>query len=175
MGLLAISREIRPLAALYSPPPYKKMCFTGLRSLTSLLISNLSGRQGLYSHAYGICAPFYQSKIYMCGGVGCITLPGLISRDIAGLPIVKCLLDVIIDHFIYYNCYYNIYEKCDTYNPSSSSLLVPYEGTSPNISAAAIAAAAARAASLLLLLLLLLLLFIIFMAAIYNNNNESQV
>ena len=45
LNIWIISREIRPLAASYPPPPTKK-CFIGLRS------------QALrYAHAYGICAP----------------------------------------------------------------------------------------------------------------------
>ena len=40
-----ISREIIPLPALYPPPPYKKVLY--------------SGRRGRYAQAYGICAPFY--------------------------------------------------------------------------------------------------------------------
>ena len=53
-----ISREIRPLTALYPFPP-KKMSFIGLRSQASLSISAPSGLQGRYAHAYGIFAPFY--------------------------------------------------------------------------------------------------------------------
>ena len=66
-----ISREIRPLAALYPPPPYKKVLYRAAISSFAL-----SGRRGRYAHAYGICTSFY-----------CISLNaarGLISRDIAG-------------------------------------------------------------------------------------------
>ena len=69
-----MSLEIRPQAALYPPPPIQKMCFIGL-------LSALSDRRGRYAHAYGICAPFYQSKKIYEGGYNAAR--GLISRDIA--------------------------------------------------------------------------------------------
>ena len=74
--LPVISREITPLATLYSPPAYKKKCFKGL----------LSGRRGRYAHAYGIWAPFYYNRlknIYGGGWGGYNAAKGLISRDIA--------------------------------------------------------------------------------------------
>ena len=55
--IMVISREIRPLAALY-PPPYKKY-FKGLRSRASISISALTVRRWRYAHAYGSCALFY--------------------------------------------------------------------------------------------------------------------
>ena len=50
-----ISREIRPIAALYPPTQkkYKKNCSIGL------LRSAISDRRGRYAHAQGNCTPFY--------------------------------------------------------------------------------------------------------------------
>ena len=76
-----ISREIRPLAALY-PHTYKK-CFIGLRSRALLSIYALSGR-------LRDLRPFllYQSKKNIRGG-GYYAARGLISRDIAKFSWVK--------------------------------------------------------------------------------------
>ena len=49
-----ISRQIRPLAALYPLTPLKKVLYRAAISSFAL-----SGRWGRYTHVYGICAPFY--------------------------------------------------------------------------------------------------------------------
>ena len=62
-----ISLEIRPLAALSHPHPYKKVFYRALR-----------GRRGLCTHAYGICTPFCCISLKNTyGGGGGITLPGV--------------------------------------------------------------------------------------------------
>ena len=89
-----MSPEIRPLVALYPPPPHiQKMCCIGLRSRATLLISALSGRRGRYAHAYGICTPFYcisLKNIYR-GGPGVYNaVRGVILR-----VIVEMFIDLI--------------------------------------------------------------------------------
>ena len=71
-----MSLEIRPLEALYPPPPpYKKCALKGC---------DLSGPRGRYAHAYGICAPFdCMSLKKICRGWWYNAARGLNSRDIA--------------------------------------------------------------------------------------------
>ena len=77
-----MSLEIRPLTALYPPPPHtKNVLYRAAKS-----ISALCGRRGWFAHAYDICAHFYcisPKKKYMGGG-GYNAEKGLILRDIAG-------------------------------------------------------------------------------------------
>ena len=66
------SCKIRPLAALYPPPPPIKKCY-------------ISGRWGRYAHAYGICVLFYcisLKKNYMYKAAS----SSLTLRDIAIFP-----------------------------------------------------------------------------------------
>ena len=61
---LVISREIRPLSALYprAPASIQKVLY---RAAISSFAPDLplSGRQGRYAHACGICALFYCMSI----------------------------------------------------------------------------------------------------------------
>ena len=62
LKISVISREIRPLAALY-PLPHTKKCCIGLQS-------------------YAVCAPFYCISLRNIYGRWCNAAKGLISRDI---------------------------------------------------------------------------------------------
>ena len=66
-----MSVEIKPLAALYPPPPHKKC--------TSLTISALSGRRGRYAHAYEFVPLllYHYKKSVVGGWGGGITLLGV--------------------------------------------------------------------------------------------------
>ena len=64
---LVISRD--PWQRYTPPQPHTKKCFIRLRSRASLSISALSGRRGLYAHAYGIYAPFYCISLKYIQGV----------------------------------------------------------------------------------------------------------
>ena len=71
-----MSIEIRPLAPLYFPPSHTKK---------NVLYRSLSGHQGRYAHAYGICTHFYcisLKKIYG-GREGYNAARGPILRNIA--------------------------------------------------------------------------------------------
>ena len=82
--LLVISREIRPLAALYPPPKKNKKS-----ALQDCALRGCRGRQLMPTHL----RPFllYQSKKYIWGG-GYNSARGLISRDIAELFLCTILL-----------------------------------------------------------------------------------
>ena len=79
-----MSLEIRPLAALYLPPPLQKNVLHRVVFI---------GSPGRYAHAYGICTPFYCISLKNIYG-GYNAARDLISRDIALYPmsliILKC-------------------------------------------------------------------------------------
>jgi hypothetical protein len=78
---MVISREIKPLAALYPPPLFRAV---------------LRGRRRRYAHAYGNCAPFYCISLNNIYGGGGNAAKGLISRVIA-----KSIITIQVFNFGY--------------------------------------------------------------------------
>ena len=68
VNMLVMSLEIRPLAALYLPPPLQKNVLHRVVFI---------GSPGRYAHAYGICTPFYCISLKRYIGGGGVTLPGV--------------------------------------------------------------------------------------------------